>query len=1410
MTVPDLEKALNLLLGAQGWAAVAHVIDTHPELLGGEARDALAHALTSGGLDEIHAAWIDELRRDLADCARSGSTATLSERPGVHWATVWTRFGPLVSQAYAAQNAFGTTHDVADLQRAEDLWHQIQDDVDMDSTPEGFRLLVLDGVAAVRLTRHSALGDPADLDAGVAAAAEAATRTPPDGRLRGRRLTNLSGGLLTRARLRADPADLRAGAAAAHEAVAVTDPDDPLWPGRVNNMVAALTSQAEDDPQVRGTALDIVQGAIDRASGDPMTLTRLLHAQGTLHRQQYQEAGDVGALDRAVAAFASAVRTSGPSLPDAGMFFSDWALSLGVRFEEVGDRADLDQAVEAARSAVACTTDGDPRLSDHLGILGTLLRTRFRATGTSEDLAEAVQACAGAFAVAAHRESSAALQRYGRTLEEWVARLEHDLDGAPPGERVGLLRRLGSATLDLHGISRDAAVLDTAIGWYERAVDEARSAGARADEAESTTRLALAVRTRALAAGAPADFDRAVSLARQVVHSEPEREGARNNLGLVLADRYHAFADLDDLTGALELMRIDADSIAADAPDAARVVSNLVALLLEHAGQTDDPASLDEAIERGLALAPQADEPSLTLAATTAEALLRRGTATADAADLERALTLCWIATDRGRARSPAHAALFNALGGALRSRYWRDGDIEDLEQALVAYRVASTSRPQAGYLGNLGSTLRAKYLITGARSDLDQMLVALEDSVERSATERSERALSLMNLGVGLMSRSGETGDPEDLDRGIEHLQQAADHPDAPPAVRRASRVNLAHALVRRAERAGDPAGVDDAVELLSAESATAALPPQGSVVLGKALRARFRRLGSPDDLAAGVQHLRDAARRALDTDLEVSLAAASTLTDWALERRDWGQACDAAALAADASEQGVRVQVDAGNKEHWLRLTGDVPADGAYALARTGRLEEAVATIEQGRARLLADALELDRLDIDRLPDLGHADLYRRFRDASQRLDVAVRAATVDPSLRERAVKAESLRSTRRQFEKVVAEIHEIPGYGTLMRRMSVADIAAASAAAPVVYLLVTAAGGLALVVTPQAGGPGAGIRPIWLDRIDRTTLRHRLVGGDEVSGGSRYLAAQLRYGASPRDADARATWLDALERTTAWTWETVMGPLLQGLAELDVSVADGMVLVPAGLLGVLPLHAAWTPTDDGGRRYVLDTVAVRYAPNARAVLVAQDRLARLGPDRLLLAVDPQPITRAGPLPAAPEEAARILLDWGEDDRTVLWHQEVTADATATLLKSHTVFHFAGHAFVDWSNPAQGGMLLAHDAVLTVEQLSRSDVALRLAVLSACETGLPGARVPNEVVGLPSALVRAGGCGVVASLWPVPDESTSRLMGHFYRCWRQDEVAPAEALRLAQTAMRMDENLHMNQWAAFSYTGV
>ena len=133
------------------------------------------------------------------------------------------------------------------------------------------------------------------------------------------------------------------------------------------------------------------------------------------------------------------------------------------------------------------------------------------------------------------------------------------------------------------------------------------------------------------------------------------------------------------------------------------------------------------------------------------------------------------------------------------------------------------------------------------------------------------------------------------------------------------------------------------------------------------------------------------------------------------------------------------------------------------------------------------------------------------------------------------------------------------------------------------------------------------------------------------------------------------------------------------------------------------------------------------------------------------------------------------------------------------------------------------------------------------RLAVLSACESGVPGLRLIDEVESLPSGLMLAGVPGVVASLWLVNDLSTALLMGKFYEQWKQKNLSPAQALRQAQIWLRdmcvdekkiqelkrdlpeavgtrfpadiadeffkivsLREFKHPNYWAAFTYTGL
>jgi len=93
-----------------------------------------------------------------------------------------------------------------------------------------------------------------------------------------------------------------------------------------------------------------------------------------------------------------------------------------------------------------------------------------------------------------------------------------------------------------------------------------------------------------------------------------------------------------------------------------------------------------------------------------------------------------------------------------------------------------------------------------------------------------------------------------------------------------------------------------------------------------------------------------------------------------------------------------------------------------------------------------------------------------------------------------------------------------------------------------------------------------------------------------------------------------------------------------------------------------------------------------------------------------------------------------------------------------------------------------------------LTDMEVSQLDLhKVRLAVLSACDTGLGSDSAGEGLVGLQRAFEVAGAHTVVASLWEVPNEPTQLLMTRFYAAmWdRKHPTGPLTALRLAQEEM-------------------
>jgi CHAT domain-containing protein len=232
--------------------------------------------------------------------------------------------------------------------------------------------------------------------------------------------------------------------------------------------------------------------------------------------------------------------------------------------------------------------------------------------------------------------------------------------------------------------------------------------------------------------------------------------------------------------------------------------------------------------------------------------------------------------------------------------------------------------------------------------------------------------------------------------------------------------------------------------------------------------------------------------------------------------------------------------------------------------------------------------------------------------------------------------------------------------------------------------------------------------------------------------------------------------------------------------------------LVLVPFGLLSVVPWHAAFMPT--GGRRhFAVDDAIISYSPSARMFCDGATHIPT--PIRSSLFVgDP-----SGDLHFAGLEAHAIHRRFypGGAYFGRAGERAGTPDDVLGWIDSGpegpSVLHFACHASIDPEHPAEAQLVLGGGALSAEALLHRSRTAsldVEQVFLAACTTSVTAA-AHDEVLSLAGSFLAAGARTVVGSLWPVPDAETSLLMFMLHWYLRVEGCDPAEALHRAQLWM-------------------
>jgi CHAT domain-containing protein/Tfp pilus assembly protein PilF len=441
-----------------------------------------------------------------------------------------------------------------------------------------------------------------------------------------------------------------------------------------------------------------------------------------------------------------------------------------------------------------------------------------------------------------------------------------------------------------------------------------------------------------------------------------------------------------------------------------------------------------------------------------------------------------------------------------------------------------------------------------------------------------------------------------------------------------------------------------------------------------------------------------------------------------------------------------------------------------------------------ERARARVLVDVLRERQWEVVRDADPG---LIRRgdqiHRQLTYLLEKIGRDATADQSV------------ARRDIEKLLDEMQ------TVRDRIRVSSPRAALLFSPAI----------------------ADVRTVQQELVDEETVLLEFSLGDPAS----YVFAVTSTAAEVRKLPSRAR-IERLaravseqfhrsedpRRTLARLAQVLLGPLKEDLRKRRLLIAAD------GALHYVPFAALPHP---GSGRVLLEDHEIISVPSATALIALGESRARRSVERgLAVIADPVYDSADSRIPAdrrrsrAMRDSFARLVFSGRSAAAIaaLAAPEKTlmltgfdADKqklTQTHLDAYQIVHFAVHGIVDELRPDLSGLVLSlagrdglpRDGYLRLIDVYNLQLRADLVVLSACRTSI-GPEVRGEgLMALTRGFLHAGASALIASLWPVDDESASELMQQFYRrIFGPRRLRPAAALREAQLAIRAD-----SRWAS------
>ena len=484
-------------------------------------------------------------------------------------------------------------------------------------------------------------------------------------------------------------------------------------------------------------------------------------------------------------------------------------------------------------------------------------------------------------------------------------------------------------------------------------------------------------------------------------------------------------------------------------------------------------------------------------------------------------------------------------------------------------------------------------------------------------------------------------------------------------------------------------------------------------------------------------------------------------------------------------------------------------MPLDYASFQINSGQFEEAIETLEQGRACIWSEMRGF------RTPVAQHVEdspLTKRFAKINQELEALTVSVTPSgrPEIEDGAAQGRDgtdpfgrLVLERKKLveerDALILQIQNQPGMEGFLGAPSFTTLRSAASRGPVILIN----------------------HCLW--RSDIIIIFHNSLPCSLPTAKNFYAHAnELRN----ELAEAREHGLDSREYQDALCsvlkglYEIVGKPVINRLRVLGVPEQSRIWWCPTSVFCSLPLHAMGPiPPNDtcspACKRYFSDLYVPSYTPSLSALVESRKvGLQTLEKPSLLLVAQPQ-----DSLPGVNGEIRVIERALKKKiEVTGLISSEATPSSVLEGLRGSQFAHFACHGKLETGKPFDASFKLYRGSRLTLLDIVRSRLPdAEFAFLSCCHAAeITKESVADEALHLTAAMQYCGFRSVVGTMWAMADTDGRDLAKNLYRSLfsSQDSSVPyhersAGALRDAVQKLRCKRGITQERWVNFVHYG-